>query len=172
MEEWMKKLGLVFLVLTAVSLAAQPRPDAQIAAMKKLDYMAGTWRGEGWIDFGRGKMTFTGSETIQRKLDGVALLVEGAFVDAAGKPSHTTLAVMSYDPAAKKYRFSTWLATGTSGVHDLTVNDNGWQWELATPYGTMRYVMTLTDAGEWLETGARSTDGKEWKQFFEMKLKK
>lgn len=168
----MKKLGLVFLVLTAVSLAAQPRPDAQIAAMKKLDYMAGTWRGEGWIDFGGGKMTFTGSETIQRKLDGVALLVEGAFVDSAGKPSHTTLAVMSYDPAAKKYKFSTWLATGTSGVHELLLNDNGWQWEIATPYGTMRYVMTLTEAGEWLETGARSTDGKEWKQFFEMRLKK
>lgn len=168
----MKKLGLVFLILAALSLTAQPRPDAQIAAMKKLDYMTGVWRGEGWVDMGGGKMTFTGSETIQRKLDGVALLVEGAFVDASGKPSHTTLAVMSYDSAAKKYKFSTWLANGVSGVHDLTVNDNGWQWDIVTPYGTMRYTMKLGESGEWIETGARSTDGKEWKQFFEMKLKK
>lgn len=168
----MKKLALVILALAAVSLGAQPRPDAQIAAMKKLDYMAGVWRGEGWVDMGGGKMTFRGSETIQRKLDGVALLVEGAFVDANNKPSHTTLAVMSFDPATQKYKFSTWLATGSSGVHDLTVNPDGWQWEIPTPNATIRFTMKLTEAGEWLETGARSTDGKEWRQFFEMRLKK
>ena len=44
----MKKLGLAFLMLIAMSVAAQQRPDAQIAAMKKLDYMTGVWRGEGW----------------------------------------------------------------------------------------------------------------------------
>ena len=174
----MKKLALAILtVLTAVSLSAQPagppRPDAQIAAMKKLDYMVGVWKGEGWIEMGGPRMTFRGSETVQRKLDGVALLVEGAFVSEQNVPVHTTLAVMSYDSAAKKYNFSTWLATGSTGDYELVLNPDGWQWEIVTPMGMkIRFVMKLSEAGEWVETGSRSTDGTNWKQFFEMKLKK
>lgn len=176
----MKKLGLSLILLAAFSIAAQPgRPDptAQREAMKKLEYMAGVWKGEGWIEMGGPRMTFRGTETVQRKLDGVALLVEGAF---SGKtpgsdvevPVHTTLAVISYDPAAKKYNFNTWLATGTAGDHELVLNSDGWQWDIATPGGTIRFVMKLNDKGEWVETGSRSADGTTWKQFFEMKLKK
>ncbi|HUP59621.1 MAG TPA: hypothetical protein VNA69_04290 [Thermoanaerobaculia bacterium] len=176
----MKKLAVtLILAMTALSAAAQqpPTPDAQIAAMKKLDYMAGKWVGEGWMQMGPQRSTFRGSETIQRKLDGTALLVEGAFF---GKkpgsdvevPVHTTLAVISYDPKGQKYDFATWLATGTSGDHVLTLTDKGWWWDLTTPGGKVKYTMTLTEAGEWLEIGEWSSDGAQWRKFFEMKLKK
>jgi hypothetical protein len=149
-----------------------PKPEAQIAAMKKLDYMAGVWEGEGWIEMGS-RMTFRGTETVQRKLNGLALLVEGAFVSPQNVPVHTTLAVISYDPKTNKYDFDTWLGTGSSGEHELVLLDNGWQWEIHPPMGgVIRYTMTLTEAGEWLEIGERSKDGTEWKKFFEMKLKK
>ncbi len=173
----MKKLGLTWILLAGLSMAAQPKPDAQIAAMKKLDYMAGNWKGEGWIEMGGGRMTFRGGEVVQRKLDGTALLVEGSFFGKmpgsdAEVPVHTTLAVMSYDPAAKQYKFATWLATGSAGNHVLQLNENGWQWEIASSRGTARFVMKLTEAGEWHETGSFSSDGTNWRQFFEMKLKK
>lgn len=87
-------------------------------------------------------------------------------------PVHTTLGVISYDPAGKKYRFTTWLATGASGERELHLTAGGWEWRIEGPAGTIRYRMQLTEAGEWLETGERTTDGSKWRQFFEMRLKK
>lgn len=167
------RLTVLILAMAAFSAAAQqPKPDAQIAAMKKLDYMVGDWQGEGWIEMGGPRIAFRGGEKIQRKLNGVALLVEGAFFAENGTPVHTTLAVMSYDPKGQKYDFATWLAQGTTGNHELKLIDNGWYWEIQPPgAGTIRFTMTLQD-GQWVEVGERSTDGTTWKKFFEMKLKK
>jgi len=165
------------MLLAAVTITAQPKPDANIAAMKKVDFMVGKWTGEGWMDMGPMRSTFHGTETVQRKLDGVALLVEGAFFGQrpgsnVEVPVHTTLGVISFDPKTEKYRFSTWLATGSSGEHELKTLPNGWQWSIDAPNGTVRFTMTLNDAGDWFEIGERSPDGTNWKKFFEMTLKR
>lgn len=177
-------LAAVALLCISTTLVAEetpqrpPRPEAQLAAMKKLAYMAGEWKGSGWMDFGGRRLTFTGSERVQMKLDGLALLVEGAFFSrpegaTADVPVHTTLAVISFDPAAKKYRFNTWLAQGTSGEHELVVAENGWSWQLTHPRGTTRYTMSRPAEDEWLEIGERlAADGKSWQKFFEMRLTK
>lgn len=175
----MRKTILVVLLLSAAGVLAQgpPRPEAQIEAMKKLEYLAGTWEGEGWMEMGS-RVPFRGSEIVQSKLDGTALLVEGAFfARPAGAPAeipvHTTLGVISYDAKAKSYRFASWLANGGSGERELTVGENTWSWELVPPMGgKVRYTFTLTEEGEWFEIGERSKDGAEWKKFFEMRLKK
>jgi len=186
-----KKIAAAMLtLLLPLSLAAQeqpkaaqqtapPKPEAQLRAIARLGMMLGEWRGEGWVDFGQGKLRFRGGETVKKKLDGVALVVEGAFFSRRPGsdleyPIHTTLGVISFDPAAKNYRFATWLASGSSGVYELTLSadEKGWQWALDVPdFGTTRYIATFRD-GEWFEIGERSKDGKEWKQFFEMRLKK
>jgi hypothetical protein len=169
----MRKTAVLVLLMFALAAFAQgpPKPDAQLAAMKKLDYLVGTWEGEGWVEMMGPRTTFRGTEVITRKLGGVALLVEGAHF-SNDVPVHTTLAVMSYDPQAKTYAFDTWLANGMTGEYELVVNDNGWSWDIRTPMGVMRYSMTINDAGEWVEIGERSRDGAQWKKFFEMKLKK
>lgn len=166
-----------FLVVPALFAQGPPKPEAQLAAMAKLDSMIGTWNGEGWMDFGGRRATFRGSEVVQRKLGGVALLVEGNFVSrpaGADKeiPVHTTLGVISFDPQAQKYRFTSWLATGTSGDRELILTDVGWRWETKGPRGVIRYDTKITASGEWIEIGERSADGTEWTKFFEMKLKK
>ena len=170
------------LLLQPASAADEPRrgppkPEAQIAAMKKLEYMAGTWTGTGSMDFGERRSTFRGSEVVTSKLDGTALRVEGAFFakpqgSETEIPVHTTLGVISYDAKAGKYRFATWLASGGSGERELVVRDDGWQWEMTGPHGTVRYTMTLGESGEWTEIGERTSDGTTWKPFFEMKLRK
>lgn len=184
----MKRL-LLLLTLVATNLVAQtttpapsaPRPpqkpQEQLDAMAKLEYMTGRWIGTGWMDIGGNRMTFNGTETVSPKLDGLALLVEGDFYSGtaagSGTPVHQTLAVISYDPKAKAYRFASWLATGGAGERELTVRDRSWSWEIKQPNGQVRYTFTLTPQGEWLEKGERSTDGgTTWKQFFEMKLSK
>lgn len=172
-------IGLIGGVAAGTAVAQMPprqEPDAQRAAMKRLDSMAGNWQGEGWMLFGDRRAEFKGGERVARKLDGLALLVEGAFTarppgSDRDIPVHTTLGVISYDPDAKAYRFHTWLATGGSGVRELHVTEQGWQWDITSPQGTIRYVTTLTE-GEWHEVGDRSRDGKTWQRFFEMRLKR
>ena len=145
-----------------------PTPDAQLAAMAKLEYMIGNWQGEGWMEMGGRRMTFRGGEKIQKKLNGVAQLVEGSFFSKpegapAEIPVHTTLAVISFDPKTSTYRFASWLANGGSGSTELVVSDTGWHW--VTEQG-IKFTMTLTD-GQWVETGERAGT-----KFFEMRLKK
>lgn len=168
-------VGLVAFALNAQEQRqGPPRPDAQIEAMKQMASLAGNWKGEGWIDFGGRRVPFSGGERVQSKLAGTAMLVEGSFFARIGEkevPVHTTLGVISFDPATKKYRFNTWLATGTSGQHEIELIDGGWQWQLSGPRGRVRYVVKMS-ADEWFETGERSADGTSWTQFFEMRLKR
>jgi len=157
--------------------SGRPKPEAQIAAITRLDYMVGEWSGEGWMDFGGNRVTFRGTERIQKKLDGTVLLVEGHFLAkppgaTAEVPVHSTLGVISFDPQAKKYQFASWLATGSSGERELTLDTAGWRWQMESPRGTIRYIMKLTDAGEWFEIGERTSDGSSWHKFFEMTLQK
>jgi len=145
--------------------------NLQRTEMKKLDSMIGEWKGSGWIQQGDKRETFTGTERVQRKIDGMALLVEGNFTNAEGKVIHETLAVLSFDASQSKYRFRTYLASGRNGDQDFKVVSDGYEWGFQSPMGTIRYtIKTANDV--WFEIGEYSKDGKTWIKFFEMKLNK
>ena len=117
-------LFLTFVLFVNANFAfGQEASSAELkkTEMKKLDKMAGQWKGSGWIQQGPTKETFTGSENVQKKVDGLAVFVEGKFSNPAGKVIHETLAVLSYDDALKNYRFATYLANGITGVQDFKV---------------------------------------------------
>lgn len=173
----MKKIfALLFLLACSAPLMAQtPPPTVQLDAMKKLDYMAGQWKGSGWIEQGGKRTTFNGSETVQSKLGGLALLVEGKFnTQIAGKEVtiHETLGVLSFDERAKTYRFRTYLATGMSGDQEAMLVEGGWQWGIQFPGGSIRYTIKVNEKDEWFEIGEISQDGKTWRKFFEMTLQR
>ncbi|MEP6703854.1 MAG: hypothetical protein ABJB34_03525 [Acidobacteriota bacterium] len=96
--------------------------------------------------------------------------MEGKHLNPEGKVVHETLAILSYDEAAKIYKFATYLATGPTGAYDFKVVPEGYQWGFTTPNGgTLRYLIKA-DSNVWLETGEFSLDGKTWMKIFEMKL--
>lgn len=172
----LKKISLIAIFVFAFASVgfaqAAPNADAQRAEMKKLDGLAGQWKGSGWIVQQDGKReTFTGTENVQRKIDGLALLIEGKFSNAEGKVIHETLAVLAFDTKAKGYRFRTYLASGISGEYDFKLLADGFEWGFQFPNGSVRYFIKTT-ADTWLETGEFSRDGKTWMKFFEMKLEK
>ena len=146
--------------------------DAKKAEMKKLEKMAGQWKGSGWIQQGPQRETFIGGETVQKKLDGLAMLVEGNFTNPAGKVIHQTLAILTCNEKMTGYDFATYLANGISGVHDFKIVGDHFEWGFDIPNaGTVRYKIMI-DETTWSEIGEFSRDRKTWMQNFEMKLNK
>jgi hypothetical protein len=138
--------------------------------LSNLSQMVGTWRGSGWIQQRPGREEFSGTEVIQKKLDGLAMLFDGKFVSPQGKVVHETLGVLTYDETAKNFKFSTFLANGISGVQDLKIVGGHYEWGFQVPKtGTVRYTITI-DGDTWSEIGEFSRDGKTWAKTFEMKL--
>lgn len=108
-------LAAVFLAMSVSVALGQMDKEAhkraveeQRIAMKKLELWAGKWEGSGWMQQGSVKETFTGTENVQRKIDGLAMLVEGKFTNKENVVIHETLAVVSYNPKTKNYDFNTY----------------------------------------------------------------
>lgn len=175
----MKKIAALLLLLMAlpVALQAQAVTTTQREAMKKLDYMVGQWRGTGWIEQGGPRRAFAGTEIVQSKLGGLALLVEGNFKGKVAGQNvevtvHETLAVISYDDKARLHRFRTYLANGATGDHEFKLMEGGWQWGIQYPGANIRFIMKLNEKGQWYEIGEISRDDKTWQKFFEMTLQR
>lgn len=174
----MKTFALLLLVLTTSTLA-QHSSSAQLEEMKKLDFLIGEWRGEGWTEFIPGqRRTSPITENVQPKLGGMVLLIEGlGKTKIAGKEDevvvHHALGIVSYDATAKRYRINSYLADGRSTEAEAEFVEEGFQWRFQTPQGaSIRYTVKLTEQGEWFEKGELSQDGKSWRQFHEMTLQK
>lgn len=171
---------IVFCFYLGVNFAAAQMNEAEVTAakrseMKKLDRLVGQWKGSGWIQQGKERESFTGTETVQRKIDGLALLVEGRFTSkmpsGEEKVIHETLAVLSYNLQTKIYDFDTFLASGRAGKHEFKAVEDGWEWGFKFPQGTVRYKIKIAD-NTWTEIGEITMNGKDWTKFFEMNLKK
>lgn len=168
----MKVVRLVLLFVLAV-------PAFAADEMRKLDFLAGEWKGEAWFRMGPGQPEyFVQTERVTPRAGNKALLIEGEgrrkkADGTAGEVVHDALAVLGYDEAAKKYRFSPVTAErGAAAPWFEVTGPNAAQWGLEVPQGKMRYTISLTEAGEWLEIGEFSRDGEKWIKFMEMKLTK
>lgn len=172
-------LGLAAATLLAAPAWSQ-RPDhsgAHKAAMEKLGHWFGEWKGSGWAMRGPdAREEFTVTETVQPKLGGVIVLVEGK---GEGKATgsdqavvgHDALAVVSYDAESKTYRFQHYTMQGISGEDEIVLTEKGMTWELASakmPF-RMRFVIEL-NGDTWHEYGEMSRDGENWMRTMEMTL--
>jgi hypothetical protein len=165
---------VVVIAFASFCLAQQPpnTREAQLAAMKKLSRMAGTWTGTGSMQMGandhrESKVT----ESIQPKLDGLLLVVDGIGKNAAGDTVHQAFGVISYDGFKNEYKFAAYTKEGYNVLADAKVEGNQFIWSFDTRGASIRYTATVTN-DEWVEVGERSTDKQTWVKFFEMKLKK
>ena len=169
----MKKLILLATtLLLAVTASAADE-------MRKLDFMLGDWKGVASVQMGPGKPQLTlMDEHVQSKLGGKALLINGLgnrkMEDgSAGDVVHEALAVISWDDAAKKYRFDAWTARDGYVAAWIEPGDRKATWGFDTAQGSrIRYTITIDEKGQWHEVGEFSRDGKQWMGFFDMTLHK
>jgi hypothetical protein len=147
-------------------------PDPGLEAMKAVAMMQGSWEGGGWMRRGPGEPDrFVGEETVETRLDGRVLLVEGKhWTPDRARVVHHAFAVLTYDQAKKGYRFSTQLANGRGGDFPARMEDGAFIWEMETPGGRTRYTIRI-DGDRWHEVGHIERQG-QWAQFFEMELRR
>ena len=163
-------LGTMLCLLPA-SMLGQTPGSSQREAIKKLDFLVGQWKGDAWIQLGPGERhTAVQTESVQTKLNGVLLLIEGLGKER-GVTVHDALAVVSYDEGKGQYRIRAYRSDGTSVDAEAEVTQGGLQWGFDDPRaGTIRFTIKLTDSGQWHEIGESSRDGKTWYKFLEMNL--
>jgi hypothetical protein len=168
-------------LLTALALPAavraQGRPDsaalltAQKAALAKLSFMDGVWKGSAWTILPSGeKHTLTQTERVGPFLDGAVKVVEGRGYEADGKLAFNAFGTISYDPAKNAYTMHSY-AMGYVGDYVLTPTAEGFTWEIPAGPMTIRYTATIA-GGRWVEVGDRIVPGQEPVRFLEMNLER
>lgn len=148
--------------------------------MKPFALWIGEWRGEGSMRTGPGPAQKSSvHETIQAKLEGSVLLIEGIgkVANESTKQEdvvHHALAVLSFDQVSQQYKIQSYLKDGRSTLGWFTITGtNAFQWGFEGPWGKMRYTITLDETKKtWTEIGEYSRDGETWMRNFEMLLTK
>ena len=118
----------------------------------------------------------TMTETVERKLGGVVLQVEGRGVVPAagggeGRVVHHAFAVVSFDAQAGTYGMRSYIASGQAGDFALTLIPGGVSWAREVPGGRIRNTAKFAN-GEWHEVGEFSRDGVTWTQVMEIRLRR
>ena len=170
------KASILFAGLAlAAGAFAQSEAAAQKAAMDKVAWLAGQWEGTAATRGRDGESRAISSETVRAAAGGTALLVQGRHYrlladGGRGEIVHDTAAMLTFDPAAGKYRFATQLQSGQGGVFDGTVEGNTFSWRLPLSGGHARYDISRNDRGQWNELGFYCRDGAECVPIFRMTL--
>ncbi|MFN0015373.1 MAG: hypothetical protein ACKVU2_12570 [Saprospiraceae bacterium] len=151
-------------------------PSAETkTAIEKIRFMAGNWKGTGWIRMGPQRHEFVQTESVVEHANGTVLTIDGLGRDATNpdKIIHQAFAVISYNQAADKYLMRAIRADGNHVDADFAVNTDGSiTWGFTHPMaGQVRYTIRQ-EAGKWVENGEMSRDGTNWVPFFEMRLER
>ena len=169
-------LPLTLLFYVAISSAQAPRGpnlEVQREAMQKLAFLAGKWSGEAKGTRGPGAaFKVQQTEEIQYKLDGLVMLIEGAGRDPETKKvMFSALATVSYDDAAKSYRFRAY-NNGNYLDTELKVSENGFEWSFPAGPFTVKNAMRLNAEGDWVETTDVSSGDNPPRRTMEMTVRK
>ena len=118
------------------------------------------------------KDVFSVTETVELKLGGAVMLIEGVgrSKNDEARTGHHALAVIAFDPAEGKLVFSSFVGGRPRQDLALEVGPDSVVRGFTLPTGGMvRYTITVQDK-VWQEVGEYSTDGNIWHTFLEMRL--
>ena len=131
-----------------------PDIGAQRIAMKRLEFLVGTWAGSARLL--RGPGTFVDldqTERVEYRLDGLVLLIEGVGRDrTSGAPMLQALGIVSYDDEHETYRMRAFndgrfLETQVR----LLDTGRGLMWGFTVGEFSTTTVLRVSDDGEWTE---------------------
>jgi hypothetical protein len=152
-------------------------PDiaAQRAAMKKLEFLIGSWTGEARVLRGPGQpVEMIQTEEAQYKLDGVVLLIEGVGrTKSDGKPALQALGMITFDDESETYHMRAFndgrfLETEVK----LLESGEGIAWGFALGEIRTSSVLRINDKGEWTELGELTIGSQAPRKFSELTVRR
>ena len=163
-------LVMMAVLLVGATIAAQAA-DAPSEKMEAFSKMVGVWEGSGSMQRGPDESAkFLSREVVESRLEGAIVVVEGThWSPDRSAIVHHAMAVIA--PAeGEGYSFSSWLANGRSGDYRAWFEGDDLIWEIPSPAGKIRYVITI-EGDKWVEVGKIEREGK-WREFFWMNLER
>ncbi|WJJ96616.1 hypothetical protein [Algibacter luteus] len=159
---------LLIFFMTNFAFSQSSKTDSiSKSKISELQFMVGKWEGSGWMMGRQGKSNFVQTEDISFKLDSTAIHIEGKGM-ANGKTIHDALAILTYNKNDDNYLFRSYLPSGQNAEFKAELIDSKLYWY---PNENVRYIIWLTENGQWYEKGEYQREG-NWNQFFEMTLDK
>lgn len=167
----MRSVLCVLLVSAAAVAQQMPDVEAQKEAMKKLSFLAGTWKGPATAYLPGGPLKMTQTEEVQYKLGGLVMLVEGTGRLPDGTVRFNALATITYDEPSKTYRIRAH-SDGRFVESELKLADRGFEWGYQAGPAKINFTMKLTEKGEWQETGEYVVGGQPPRKSVELLVTK
>lgn len=171
---WLGAAAAALAACAGMAAAQGPGPAnvaAQKVAMQKLAFLAGKWSGPITVHEGPGPaLHMTQTESVEYKLDGLVLLIEGKSTDTAGKAEFEALATIAWDDATQGYRIRAYNAGHYVDV-PLTAEKDGFSWRFQAGPVRIENAMHLTSDGQWKEETNVTVPGRPTFPTVEMLLK-
>lgn len=133
----------------------QPDLARQRAAMRRLEFLVGSWSGEAHVQRGAGQpVSLKQTEDVEYKLDGLLLVIEGTGrAQTDQQPSLQALGIISYDDASDAYRIRAW-NDGRFLESDVQLLEDGKSLRWGFGVGEIRSssLLQIDNDGRWTET--------------------
>jgi hypothetical protein len=172
----MKKLKIVLIILLANSQLYAQDLATNRETLKKLNYMAGYWKGEATIQQRGGPpKKAIQEERIEWRLDSLVLTIEGMGKDpVTQKVAFHAFAIINYNQLTKKLEMKSFTMEGRqTDAYFTIVSENEFVWGFDVPAGKIKYTINLSPQNKtWNERGEYSADGIQWYPTFQMSLTK
>ena len=168
----MRKSVVTFCILFFTSAVSAQSTDEAVSAIKKLNFLAGVWKGRGWIGTVTNKEHFNETETARIRVGGTLIQIDvfGTSVTNDSLIINNGLAIVNYNPVSRNYDMKFYQADASYAEAELKIIKPGTvEINLIKKSGFTRFVIEIKNA-HWLEKAFSSTDGKNWQQVFEMDL--
>ena len=169
--------AVLAVVLLAPQMAQPPRsPDleAQRTAMRKLEFLVGTWTGDASITRGGETTEIVQTEEAGYKLDGLILVIEGIGRAKSGvAPVLQAFGVISYEDETKTYRMRAF-NDGRFLETDVKLLDEGkgMAWGFVLGEIKTKSVMRINEKDEWTELHEIIIGSQPPKRFMEIAVRR
>lgn len=163
-------------LLGSVFMVNAQQPQAPRAA-DSLQFMQGTWQGEGWVSRGPGNTShFSQTENIDGHVSNTILLVKGKGYGPSEEGGdsilvHDALGVIYYHPENEGLYMKSFSTAGSP--QEVPLHFTGparFYWQFAANGGQVRFTEDFSKEGKWRSLGEFSRDGQQWFPFMEMNL--
>ena len=176
----MKYLLAIITIISTFHLVDAQEDRHLVNDMSALQFMVGTWEGEGWILNNKGeKKYFRQTEIIKSKVNGQVLVIDGMgyeLIDSipTDRAIHDVVGIVSIHPEkGSATMYSILEKQGRSEVEIYKLKDkNAIQWSIVNPNSDteVRFTEDLSIENEWNGRGEVLTKDGRWYKFFEMSL--